>query len=280
MLQLNGKILEQVVVKILNNHQPKENLNEINILKELSHDNIVKFFGLLEFQMINDSNLGMVIERCGPSLRDFINSIKNNKDRFNEMYICYVLLKLCNGLKYLHDNTIIHRDIKPENILFVDNDPKICDFGLAKVMGEEQFATTVCGTPGYIAPELFNSKVCTKSADIYSLGCCAYEMVTLNQYDSKDPKSPACERNLSQIIVEMLKEDPEQRPNLEYLQTNLRIIIDDDYRTKYDEYVMAEQIYTEKKKVLSSLLRDLEINDKPNLEEKHQLLMIAKKLQK
>jgi calcium/calmodulin-dependent protein kinase I len=62
---------------------------------------------------------------------------------------------------YLHDHGIVHRDLKPENLLFrtpEDNaDLLIADFGLSRIMDEEQFhvLTTTCGTPGYMAPEIF-----------------------------------------------------------------------------------------------------------------------------
>ncbi|MDA4132815.1 MAG: serine/threonine-protein kinase, partial [Thaumarchaeota archaeon] len=56
--------------------------------------------------------------------------------------------------KTQHERNIVHRDIKPENILLVDKDlhVKLADFGLAKIIGEESFTTTLCGTPSYVAP--------------------------------------------------------------------------------------------------------------------------------
>lgn len=67
---------------------------------------------------------------------------------------------LC-AVAYLHDHGIVHRDLKPENLLFrtpEDNaDLLIADFGLSRIMDEEQLhvLTTTCGTPGYMAPEIF-----------------------------------------------------------------------------------------------------------------------------
>ena len=72
-----------------------------------------------------------------------------------------------------------HRDIKPENILLMDTDltVKIGDFGLAKIVGEASFTTTLCGTPSYVAPEILASgkaRRYTKAVDIWSLGVVLY----------------------------------------------------------------------------------------------------------
>lgn len=85
-----------------------------------------------------------------------------------------------SAVAYLHDHGIVHRDLKPENLLFrtpEDNaDLLIADFGLSRIMDEEQFhvLTTTCGTPGYMAPEIFKKIGHGKPVDIWALGVITY----------------------------------------------------------------------------------------------------------
>lgn len=92
----------------------------------------------------------------------------------------------------------MHRDIKPENILLVDTDlhVKIADFGLAKIIGEESFTTTLCGTPSYVAPEILeqtNHRRYTRAVDVWSLGVvlyiclCGFPPFSDELYSSENP---------------------------------------------------------------------------------------------
>jgi calcium/calmodulin-dependent protein kinase I len=72
---------------------------------------------------------------------------------------------IMKAVQYIHDGGIVHRDLKPENLLFrtpaEDADVMIADFGLSRVMEEEKFnmLTEICGTPGYMAPEIFKKSM-------------------------------------------------------------------------------------------------------------------------
>ena len=71
------------------------------------------------------------------------------KQKLTEAETRKVFVQLFQGVKYLHERNIVHRDIKPENVLLIDKNlsVKLADFGLAKIIGEESFTTTLCGTP-------------------------------------------------------------------------------------------------------------------------------------
>ncbi|MCJ1377410.1 hypothetical protein MMC17_000505 [Xylographa soralifera] len=104
-----------------------------------------------------------------------------------------------------HERNIVHRDLKPENILLVDKDltVKIADFGLAKIIGEESFTTTLCGTPSYVAPEILeNSKHrrYTRAVDVWSLGVVLYICLCGFPPFSDELYSPESPYTLSQQI--------------------------------------------------------------------------------
>ncbi|KAI4625006.1 uncharacterized protein J4E87_005487 [Alternaria ethzedia] len=101
------------------------------------------------------------------------------KQKLTETEARKVFVQLFQSVKYLHERNIVHRDIKPENILLTDKDLsiKLADFGLAKIIGEESFTTTLCGTPSYVAPEILensNHRRYTRAVDVWSLGVVLY----------------------------------------------------------------------------------------------------------
>ena len=146
--------------KINNNmlNEEKEDMkSEINILKKLSHPNIVKIFEFYETD--------------------------------NYFYICVIFYQVFSGLIYLHENHIIHGDLKPQNILIsstennsVSNEIyswiKIIDFGTAKIFKKEIIkGDDIVGTLYYIAPEVFSSNYDNydEKSDIWSVGIILYK---------------------------------------------------------------------------------------------------------
>lgn len=85
-----------------------------------------------------------------------------------------------SAVSYLHSNGIVHRDLKPENLLFrspaEDSELLLADFGLSRIIDEEQMhvLTTTCGTPGYMAPEIFDKTGHGKPVDMWALGVITY----------------------------------------------------------------------------------------------------------
>eukprot|EP00250_Pteridium_aquilinum_P004272 c14497_g1_i1 orf=421-2823(-) len=152
---------------------------EVDVLSKLEHQNIVRYLG----SSIVNSRLCIFLElvRMG-SLDSILRKFKRFGDDTIRSYTRQILL----GLEYLHAKKTIHRDIKCGNILVdVNGQVKLSDFGIAKQVGES-LASSVKGTPLYMAPEvLLPTKDCYSfPADIWSLGCTVLEMA-----DGKPPWS-------------------------------------------------------------------------------------------
>ena len=83
------------------------------------------------------------------------------------------------GIAYMHGQGYFHRDLKPENLLYESEDEhsaiKITDFGLARFVMNE-LATTACGTPNYVAPEIIQGQGYGKEVDYWSIGVIIYIM--------------------------------------------------------------------------------------------------------
>ena len=96
--------------------------------------------------------------------------------RFPEETVKFYVAQLALGLAYLHDNNLIHRDLKLENVLMNrDGYIKLCDFGLAKLLGcTNDITYTFCGTTEYLAPEILNSSGHGIAVDWWTLGMKLY----------------------------------------------------------------------------------------------------------
>jgi serine/threonine-protein kinase Chk2 len=168
---------------------------EIGVLMGVSHPNVL----CLKATFNEGSHVYLVLE-LAPEGELFNYIVMKQKLSENETRKLFV--QLFQGVKYLvcchslfsqiivpdcclrysfsqHERNIVHRDIKPENILLVDKSlhAKLADFGLAKIIGEESFTTTLCGTPSYVAPEILaesKQRKYTKAVDVWSLGVVLY----------------------------------------------------------------------------------------------------------
>lgn len=128
-------------------------MQEYNILKRARHKNIVRLYESFE----TDAHIVYVMEVCGGG--DLLTFVRRRR-KLKEDLAKFVFKQLIHGIYYVNSKRVLHRDIKLDNILLTsEGDVKICDFGVSKVV---QSATAVqteqCGTPAYIAPEVFRGR--------------------------------------------------------------------------------------------------------------------------
>ncbi|KAJ4745879.1 Mitogen-activated protein kinase kinase kinase NPK1 [Rhynchospora pubera] len=148
---------------------------EVKLLKNLSHPNIVRYLGTVR----EENTLNILLEFVpGGS----ISSLLSKFGSFPEPVIRMYTKQLLQGLEYLHQYKIIHRDIKGANIL-VDNKGciKLADFGASKQVAKLATMTaakSMKGTPYWMAPEVIVQSGHSFSADIWSVGCTVIEMAT------------------------------------------------------------------------------------------------------
>ncbi|KAL2922541.1 Mitogen-activated protein kinase kinase kinase NPK1 [Bienertia sinuspersici] len=148
---------------------------EVKLLKNLSHTNIVRYLGTAR----EDEALNILLEFVpGGSISSLLGKFGSFPESVIRMYTKQLLL----GLEYLHKNGIMHRDIKGANIL-VDNKGciKLADFGASKKVVELATMTgakSMKGTPYWMAPEVILQTGHNFSADIWSVGCTVIEMAT------------------------------------------------------------------------------------------------------
>lgn len=179
---------------------------EVAMLMSVNHPNIVCLKELFN----EPTAVYLVLEYCPGG--ELFTRIANH-GKLTEGETRKVFKQLFDGVKYLHDRNIIHRDIKPENILLMDDqlNVKLADFGLAKIVGEDSFATTLCGTPSYVAPEVIvesRRRHYTKAVDIWSLGVVLYICLCGFPPFSAELERPDFPYNLQEQIKRGLYEYP------------------------------------------------------------------------
>lgn len=155
-------------------------INEIEIMRSLSHENIVKLYQVYE----TENSIYLLLELIkGKTLYEILKK-SSWKKPLTPTEIRENMQSILGALDYISSQGIMHRDLKPSNILVEKGGKiKIADFGLATPIKASKYIYKKCGTPGYMAPEVFKydeknpSTYYNDKADIFSVGCIFFFML-------------------------------------------------------------------------------------------------------
>ena len=226
----NNTVAMKVITK--NDNMDNEYIkNELNILKKLSHPNIVRIYEFYE----SENNYYLINEFCnGGELYNYI-----NKTNLNEQQLSIIFYQVFSGLCYLHENDILHRDMKPENILIskkeidlITNEEyfwiQIIDFDCAKIFEQNIKDNIIVGSIYYLAPEVLNKEYDEK-CDTWSVGVILYmflvgkppfdghdnneivNSIKTKEYDENNEKLAQSSPEVRDLIKGLLNKNTEER---------------------------------------------------------------------
>jgi tRNA A-37 threonylcarbamoyl transferase component Bud32/tetratricopeptide (TPR) repeat protein len=225
--------LERIVaVKVLaipaaDARQVARQRQEAAVLARLNHPNIVQIHEVQEhrgciYLVMEYVDGGTMASQAGDTL-------------LSPREAAELTFKLAQAVQAMHEAGVLHRDLKPSNVLLTQGgEPKITDFGLAKLRSGESALTTadsVLGTPSYMSPEqaLGNAESVGPAADVYSVGAILYELLTgrapflgatvldtlalIRMHEPAPPRrlQPTIPRDLETICLHCLSKSPQGR---------------------------------------------------------------------
>lgn len=222
---------EDIAVKTINRQSLKGKFyelleNEIKVLRSCNNINIIKLHDIKKTK----NNIYLMLEYCNEG--DLMGYLKE-KGRLTEDEAIDFFIQILNAFKTLVKNKIMHRDFKLANILKHNGTIKIADFGFAKLLGNENLASTTLGSPLNMAPEVLQGKSYNNKADIWSVGTCLYELLVgkppytakniqeliqnINTKPLRFPKGISISPIVEEVIRAMLVVDPNKRIDWEDL---------------------------------------------------------------
>ena len=263
------KFKKMVVEKVINlkvsttaSLQAKEIMDKINLCKEAillftcDYPNVIRIYDFI------DDPITIVMEYCA---KGSLRNILDKKIYLPPLYKIFLIYSICDGLGYIHSKGIVHGDLKCDNILLSDENkyyignkyypiPKLADFGLSQISPNEVLG----GTPGYIAPEIYEGSGLNFKTDIFALGMVMFEILNGLRPLPSDinlamkclaAKIPPCTKEVLKIAWEKRNEALLPGITNKYYDTFYTIMIlciDDDPKKRPDIlslYLIVRELY-------------------------------------
>jgi len=230
--------------RIISENKMQELKNEIELMKEVDHPNIIRLMEVFE----TDHHIFLIIELCtGGELLQRLQSQPHY--HYSEITAMQLVRKIVSAVKYLHNQHIVHRDLKLENFLFENKSAfaelKLIDFGFSQHFQESQELSVPVGTPFYVAPEVLRSSYNHK-CDMWSIGIITYmllsgrpaffgenqkeilQSVKRGKFDFPDEIFKFVSPLAKDFISKLLVVDPAERMSAEECQRHPWLARDDD----------------------------------------------------
>ncbi|XP_067854034.1 myosin light chain kinase 3 isoform X1 [Heptranchias perlo] len=163
------------IIKIKGPKEREEVKNEITVMNQLSHVNLIQLYDAFEAK----NNVTLIMEYVGGG--ELFDRIIDENYNLTELDTIIFVKQICEGIHYLHQQYVLHLDLKPENILCVNNTGnqiKIIDFGLARRYKPREKLKINFGTPEFLAPEVVNYDYVSFSTDMWSVGVITYMLLS------------------------------------------------------------------------------------------------------
>ncbi|ORX63111.1 Pkinase-domain-containing protein [Hesseltinella vesiculosa] len=230
-----GEVVAIKRLKLEDDDHDEEITKEVELLKNLSHVNVIQYVGVIQ----NKSNVNIILEYAE---NGSLSSTLRAFGAFPEKLVASFCVKILNGLEYLHANDVVHCDLKAANILTTKTgDVKLTDFGVALNLKIKPAADdpTVNGTPNWMAPEVIELKGASSKSDIWSLGCTLIELVTGKPpyadlismsamfrivEDEYPPLPDSISEDMRDFLICCFQKDPSARPSAEQLKAHRWIV--------------------------------------------------------
>lgn len=239
--------------------EAQRELKSLELTKQLRHAYLIQYHAYWR----EDDRLCVAMELADGTLRDRFKQCKKETDRgIPLMELLGYFREAAEAIDFMHEQKFIHRDIKPENIMLLQGHAKVADFGLARLVQSQRMgATAAAGTPRYMAPEVWDSRISKvgREADQYSLAVTYAElrrgqppfpqndMMSLMLAHQKEPPDlSGLPEPEAQVLLRAMAKKPADRfrSNREFMQALYKAVLPDLHRTNPELFPLSPSAET------------------------------------